>query len=295
MKKRALILLVVLIGVLAGAWFEPTATVRGKLRGEEFYEGRSATYWSEKLQSQDPTDQAEVPKKLREGGAAAVPLLIQLTRSPVPAVRWQAAAHLAKVKDIPAPAIDALLALLDDPDSYVRHTAAQALGELHPDRPDVVAALIGKLSTPDRDAVVRPLSAYRASAVEAVPKLIEILQAEQNDMGVRWNAARTLGKIGPAAKSAIPTLIAVLKDSEVLLREHAAEALGDIGPDSAEAVPHLIPLLKDEDSRVRRDVVRALGMIGPAAKSASPAILPLLNDDEPPVREAAKVALRKLE
>ena len=109
----------------------------------------------------------------------------------------------------------------------------------------------------------------------------------------RWEAIRTLGKIGRDSKPAVPMLIDALKDDDELVREHAAEALGDIG--SPEAIPHLTRALEDEAGRVRRDAVSSLGRFGPAAKAALPKAEKLLQDSEPLVREAARAALRRID
>src|SRR5687767_48844 len=43
-----LALLTITLAVLA--WFEPTGVVRGRLRGEAFYQGRPTNYWSRELE-----------------------------------------------------------------------------------------------------------------------------------------------------------------------------------------------------------------------------------------------------
>ncbi len=70
---------------------------------------------------------------------------------------------------------------------------------------------------------------------EDVSALIHKLKDKDTD--VRWRAAYALGRIGPAAKEAVPVLIATLKDKEV--RTNAVFALGEIGPAAKEAVPAL--------------------------------------------------------
>ena len=50
----------------------------------------------------------------------------------------------------------------------------------------------------------------------------------------------TLGKIGPAAKDAVPALIKALAEKEGHVRYGVAYALGRIGPAAAEAVPALV-------------------------------------------------------
>ncbi len=62
---------------------------------------------------------------------------------------------------------------------------------------------------------------------------------------MRRIAAFALGKIGPAAKEAVPALIAALKDEDKDVRVYAASALGHIGPAAKEAVPALEAAARD--------------------------------------------------
>ena len=154
MRKGLVIVLALGIAAGAAAWFEPTGTVRGKLRGEAFFADRPTSYWQKKLDSDSPADQEETPRRLQD--SQAVPVLIELTSSRSPSVRVQAAGLLAKIDRTAALAgTDALLTLLADPDRSVRLMAARALGALHPDDPRVVPALIAKLDGPDKVACLR--------------------------------------------------------------------------------------------------------------------------------------------
>ena len=85
-----------------------------------------------------------------------------------------------------------------------------------------------------------------------------------------WKAARTLGRIGPAA---IPALIPVLKEAEnEEVRGAAAYALGEMGAEAIPAVLALVEALEDEESLVRTITAEALGKIGPGAVEAVPAL-----------------------
>jgi hypothetical protein len=53
-------------------------------------------------------------------------------------------------------------------------------------------------------------------------------------------------------------------------RKHAADTLGRLGPAAKDAVPGLAGLLEDPDPAVRRSAARALGLIGVGAKDAAP-------------------------
>jgi HEAT repeat protein len=66
-------------------------------------------------------------------------------------------------------------------------------------------------------------------------------------MELRGHAFIALGEFGPEARSAVPVLVEVLRDTRnnVVLRRFAASALGEIGPDAKAAVPELLEALKD--------------------------------------------------
>jgi HEAT repeat protein len=57
---------------------------------------------------------------------------------------------------------------------------------------------------------------------------------------MRRSAAEALGKLGPAADSAVPELARLLGDPEAFVRVSAAEALGRLGPAAGAAVPELM-------------------------------------------------------
>ena len=103
-----------------------------------------------------------------------------------------------------------------------------------------------------------------------------VAQLKDRDSGARSAAAAALGRIGPAAKGAVPGLTAALKDRHAQVRYDAAAALGQIGPAAKGAVPALIDCLKEEDERSRRAAAWALGHIGPEARAAVPALIDLL-------------------
>ena len=73
----------------------------------------------------------------------------------------------------------------------------------------------------------------------------------------------TIGGFGPAARSAVPSLIDLLKAPEVMVRRSAAIALGNIGRDARSAVPSLAERLKDTDPQVRKFALEALNIIDP--------------------------------
>ncbi|MCC3507422.1 MULTISPECIES: HEAT repeat domain-containing protein, partial [unclassified Microcoleus] len=104
-------------------------------------------------------------------------------------------------------------------------------------------------------------------------------------------AAFALGNIGAEAKTAVPQLVSLLKDSDANVRSRAAYVLGNIGAEAKTAVPQLVSLLKDSDADVRSSAADALGNIGAEAKTAVPQLIPLLKDSDADVRRSAARAL----
>ena len=89
---------------------------------------------------------------------------------------------------------------------------------------------------------------------QKVERLIKELQDE--DSGVRVNAAWALGEIG--AVDAVPALIQALQDPNVQVRGNAIYALGEIGESAKDAIPALIQALKDQNKIVRRNAAFAI-------------------------------------
>ena len=111
---------------------------------------------------------------------------------------------------------------------------------------------------------------------------------------VRREAAKALGRQGPAAKKAIPALIESAKtDPDLYVRQDAIRSLGLMGRD---AVPVLIKLMKTHtDPLARADAAKALGNMGDDARKALPALRDALCDPDSVVRLLAARALEKLE
>jgi HEAT repeat protein len=80
------------------------------------------------------------------------------------------------------------------------------------------------------------------------------------DAGVRWIAARNLGKLDDP--EAVEALAALLADGDPRLRQQAARSLGTIGPASRPAAPALRRALFDGEGSVRVAAARALGEVG---------------------------------
>jgi len=231
-------------------------------------------------------------------------------------VRMAGAESLARLG---GDAVPALLEAVEDPQR--RLIAIDVLGSLGPLAKDAVPVLVRLLG--DADAVVRADAAFAlggigTDAAEAVPALIELLKksvaaraegpqqpAEEQDNGGHdhgpptYTAAYALGRIGPAAREAMPALQGLLDSGDPLLATVGVWSALQIEPDSAplrsRAVPLLTQALKDEHDLVRLEASVALGEIGKPARETLEMLEIVAEDDPvPTVRTAAGDALRKL-
>jgi HEAT repeat protein len=113
-----------------------------------------------------------------------------------------------------------------DPHPTVRGAALTALPALGEDAiPALVEFLAGTDATVRLNAMTG-LERFRGGAKPAVPALIDILKKGQPHE--RWQAARTLGRIGPEARDALDALREAARDSDQTVKEAAANALKQI-------------------------------------------------------------------
>jgi HEAT repeat protein len=132
-----------------------------------------------------------------------------------------------------------------------------------------------------------------AALAEDPPGLASLLRdLRSTDAVKKRQAASAIGAQGPAARSAVPTLLSVLeKDRDALLRRNIAEALGNIGGDTRQIVPALSKSLRDGDPDVVAAAALALSKFG---KSSVPALKRALGETDPLLRKNAAVALGKI-
>lgn len=296
-KSWAIGIAVVLgVVVILAILFEPTQVVVGTLTGDAFFQSRPTRYWARALQA-GPAQQADAISQLEKGGKTGVPVLsaILSNRSNAPELRCSAAEILRKLGPDAIESGPAMVAALRDGDAHVQAVCASALPAVGVPADTAVPMLTAMLPSAHAVVAARALSEYRGAAEPALPVLVEMLQDQSRPTEARWNAARTIGKIGPGAVSTVSVLIGQMEDQESSIREHCAEAIGDIGPTAAaEGLPVLIKTLSDPNTRVRRDAVRSLGYLGEAARPALADVKKMLKDKEAMVKEAAQIAIKAI-
>ncbi|MBX3249743.1 MAG: HEAT repeat domain-containing protein [Myxococcales bacterium] len=112
---------------------------------------------------------------------------------------------------------------------------------------------------------------------DIAPRLQRLLRRDA-DWRVRASSGRALGRL--SVRSAVPDLVAALRDPQVEVRVVAAAALWRL-PDPA-SVPGLIELLNDNDAAARQWGALALGVV--RDRRATAPLLRLMNDPEGAVR-----------
>lgn len=149
-----------------------------------------------------------------------------------------------------------------------------------------LAARLASKSAEEQLAALEEVVKLGPSAAEFLPAVL--MQLNNADVGVRYEAVAAVGAIGPSAKSAVPQLLKLLQGSELLLKYEALVALRSIGVQSGEIAQAIAPLLSDEDRMIRVEAaatVVALNLVGRVEAIA--ALSAALSDGREGVRSAA--------
>ncbi len=195
-----------------------------------------------------------------------VPLLRERLRSPSPDVRYCAARMLDGMGPQAVAATPELLAVLNEP--YTEENPRRTPPD---DQPDPASVAVWALSN-------------FPPTPEFIHALIRNLRSDMLDR--RFSAANHLGKLGPAARTAVPALIAMLQaqlsgsQRDVWAVE---DALGRIAPGTEFADPSitvLVEALRSKNGDTRRQAAEALGRFGPNAKGAIPTLQTLTKDPD---------------
>lgn len=123
-------------------------------------------------------------------------------------------------------------------------------------------------------------------------------QLADKDAGQRRNAAFGLGKLGPHAAPALPSMRAAFnQEKDAKVKEAILFAMGeicrDIDADARDASyePLFISALRDNDLYVRRSAVYALGCLANKSPATQKALAAAIEDQEPIVRQNAAWAI----
>jgi HEAT repeat protein len=224
-----------------------------------------------------------------------------------PAVRATAADALAQAGPDAKSAAPGLEPLLKDSDKSVRLAAVFALGRIAPEGGSTIAETMAAMLGTEKDLDMRrELIASIGLLAEKSEPVVKALAAALFDAEdeIRRAAARTLGTFGTGAAPAADSLLKVvatdkLKDIRVDAVRAFGSALGLAGVKARLA--DLRPLLdpsKQPDFEVRLALVEEIGALGydiHMDKETLAALRLRLADPQLKVREAAGIAIRKIE
>lgn len=179
----------------------------------------------------------------------------------------------------------------------LQEAIARTLGELGTiARPAIPALTLQVGRDPDLDLAVRRAVDQIIAAGDTADLNMLIRLLKNKEVAQRLRAAKGLGKLGPAAKSAVVELTVALSDTDADVRRTALAALRliDATVKPADAVGVWTLDLQDADEAVRWRAAKALGKLGKDAASAAAALTSLATDPDPDVRKAAVEALGKI-
>ncbi len=214
-----------------------------------------------------------------------------------PARRRIAAETLGELGTFATPARTTIVERsIADPEPPVRYALLAALERIGWEPDQYVEQFASLLDDPDQIVQARAawaLGRVGPAAGSAVPDLVRIAMDTSRLVDPRWSAVVALGRLGPVSDPAVPSLIALLGDADADMREASARAIGEISAES-DAISALEAALTDPDQLVRDGAALGLGTIGPPAARAVPSLEELLGDDWPAVRAAACEALVRI-
>jgi HEAT repeat protein len=234
------------------------------------------------------------PAHDREQGRRAIPDLIEALKDKDASVRWAAAGALGNLPGDMRMAVPVLIGALHDEDEQVRERAARSLGSLGQSPEVAVRPLVIMLrdDSPARESALYALMKFGPAARTEVPTLIAMLSSD--DHSLPWAAAQVLGAIGPDAQAAASALTSLLGGTDDQTRLEAADALAKIGRNQAQAVPVATELLNAEDYRDRARAAGVLGDLGVWAEPSIPALTKALDDESRDVTRVAAISLSKI-
>ncbi len=175
--------------------------------------------------------------RMGKTAAPAAAVLVRMLSHDSPAVRLAAARALGCIGAGARVALPQLAALLVNGAGPLRTAAIEALPAIDPewngitDSEGALPILVARLP----ESGPRAAEAAEALALIGAPATSALIQALTSDDGiVRQAAATTLGRIGPAARYAVPALTVALKDPHEWVREAAQQALSQMARKDAE-------------------------------------------------------------
>jgi len=237
----------------------------------------------------DDYDRAVTELRTRAGDDADfVRLLAERLRN-----RWDWSVLQALVA-IGAPAAVPLAELAVAADEAYRGESFWALAELGEEAASAASLLHERLVSSDdanlRHHLITALGRIGPGASVAVPTLLALLEPPLDD-DVAGAAAESVAQIAGATPEVLAALRAVILDEETRSRPRAIAALAHLGPAAASLTPLLLDLLEDGEDATRLEAAGALGAMGEASPRVLDALAAMLEHDHMQGQMAAARAL----
>lgn len=245
--------------------------------------GVTAESEASQLSAGDVSGRVRAAERLaRLGDAKAVePLIEALTGARETQVRVKAAEALGALRD--RRAVDSLVSTSRAPEIEVRVAAVVALGLIA----DHAAAEALFLAARDSEATIREAAVHSLAALGiSVEKVSPDVSSPS--WQVRAAAVTTFARLGD--RSAVPLIIAALKDSDSRVRSESARTLGALS--DPRATDALTGALGDQSADVRVEAIYALGRMKDS-RALGP-LTSLLSDRDARVSLAAAESLARL-
>ena len=236
----------------------------------------------------------------RKGDALlGIKVLGPVARSAIPALAWQLTHQPASssdgtyifaeaLSDIGPAAISVLEAASTNGNRLAREDAVQVLMDMGDT--NVISALLAMRKSADpgeRMTAVSGLPKFPLHAAVIVPALMDSL--DDPDSLVSRTAAKSLAKMGAAARPALPKLKKLLFSGDDKIFSAAVRAMAEL--DGAGTFVDLTNALASADTNKCRRAVFALGELGADGEGAVPALIKYLHDSDASIRYTAAVAL----
>jgi HEAT repeat protein len=223
----------------------------------------------------EPLEIGESLGQMGSGAKQFVPRLIAMLKADAPLDRLVPIMALGQMGPVAKDAVPLLKASIEKKDE-VAWLSARSLAQIDPANAESAIPVLMEMMGENLDFLLADgdlLEAIGPSAKAAAPALLTAMI--QSEPVLRIRLMKILCRIDPAGAAAkIPSLLRELKSEDPKIRRFAIQAFGMIGPAAKEAVPGLIALLKDADFWL--DAAIALGSIGGADKEVVAAFSSLL-------------------
>ncbi len=254
----------------------------------------------------DPEVQGAVAQALADLGglsATAAPRLIDLLSDSRADVRKLAALALGRAGPGAIAALKPLAKMVrSESDAETRAAAIQALGSIRDPKsaavpvPEAVAALIELVRNPDPHLKLEALNALQSSPTPQAFDDARLALADPSP-AIREAAVGVVAAMGPGARPAFATLVALLKDPEPAVARRVGSAMTGLGPQlDATTIGAIAAILGDRKAPLsaRLSAVKALCRLEKYALPALPVLVAVFRGPSEPqtLRDHAAFALK---